>query len=241
MQPQQGGFGNRPPTSGTQYGYNRPPSGPGLGAPGTASRRGQSPWTGTQQPTAGMGVSLNTSVEVAARPVMKEGMKGMHMPAQQTGSRRQVMDRSYHLGQLRSKNQELVAELEKLNDEEQKLQKNSLQMNAIGGKLKSLETEVKNLKGELSDLNFAVEKSAGGCDIDKINEEAVDLRELNKRDKQQIDHRFMERQKCDEKYKLVTLQVQELTAKLEAKLQDEPHRRQVCIPLLTVINCSADI
>ena len=92
--------------------------------------------------------------------------------------------------------------------------------------MKDLESEVQKLKGELSDLNFAVEKSAGGVDVDKINEEAVELREINKQEKEQIDLKFMERQKCEEKFKLVAFQVEELTTKLETRLQDEPHRRQ---------------
>eukprot|EP01063_Lacrimia_lanifica_P039877 TRINITY_DN8878_c2_g2_i1.p1 TRINITY_DN8878_c2_g2~~TRINITY_DN8878_c2_g2_i1.p1 ORF type:complete len:600 (+),score=319.85 TRINITY_DN8878_c2_g2_i1:55-1854(+) len=224
---QSGGFGTRPPTSGTQFGFQRPTSssGPaGFGAPATG-RRQQSPWTGAQ-PAAGMGVSLQQSVEVAPRPVMREGMKGMHIPSQQTGSKRQVMDRSYHLGNLRAKNAELSAELSRLHEEETRYNKNAGQINAIGGKLKGLETEVQKLKSELSDLNFAVERSHGGVDLDKINEEAAELKEMNKQEKGQIDLRFMERQKCEEKQKLVALQVEELTTKLETKLQDEPHRRQ---------------
>ena len=92
--------------------------------------------------------------------------------------------------------------------------------------MKGLESEVQKLKSELSDLNFAVEKSAGGVDVEKISEEAGELREVNKQEKEQIDLRFMERQKCEEKHKLVALQVEELTTKIESKLQDEPHRRQ---------------
>ncbi|KAJ9472728.1 Intraflagellar transport protein 74 [Diplonema papillatum] len=221
---QQGSFGNRPPTSGA---HNRPTSaagGAGFGAPGTA-RRQQSPWTGAQ-PTAGMGVSLNTSVEVTARPVvMREGVKGMHLPSQQTGSRRTVMDRSYYLGQLRSKNSELSAELARLREEEQRLNKNAGQMNAIGGKLKALESDVQKLKGDLSDLNYAVEKSAGGVNMEKINDEAAELKEMAKHQKAQIDFKFMERQKAEEKHKLVSMQVAELTTKLETKFAEEPHKR----------------
>eukprot|EP01062_Namystynia_karyoxenos_P058497 TRINITY_DN50022_c0_g1_i1.p1 TRINITY_DN50022_c0_g1~~TRINITY_DN50022_c0_g1_i1.p1 ORF type:complete len:631 (+),score=358.83 TRINITY_DN50022_c0_g1_i1:91-1893(+) len=225
----------RPGTSGTQYGYGstmRPPSsgaGAGFGAgPGTATRGQGSSWAGTQAPAAGMGVALNTGVEVAARPVMREGMKGMHMQGSMQGAagpRRQVLDRSYHLGQLRAKITELVAELERLKQEEERFQKNSGNVAGMIQKQKGLEAEVMKAKSDLSDLNYAVEKSAGGVDIDKINEQAAELREQNKEHKQQTDLKFMDRQKCEEKLKIVQQEVDKLTVDVEERLQKEPAKR----------------
>eukprot|EP01065_Artemidia_motanka_P035544 TRINITY_DN43449_c0_g1_i1.p1 TRINITY_DN43449_c0_g1~~TRINITY_DN43449_c0_g1_i1.p1 ORF type:complete len:626 (+),score=313.18 TRINITY_DN43449_c0_g1_i1:229-1878(+) len=177
-----------------------------------------------------MGVALNTGVEVAARPVMKEGMKGMqgmqgtmHGAA---GPKRQVLDRSYHLGQLRAKCAELVAELERLREEEQRYVKNAGNLSAISGKLKGLEAEVLKAQSDLSDLNFAVEKSAGGFEVEKINKEAAELKEQNKRLKQHTDLKFMDRQKCEEKLRIVQAEMERPMLDVEEKLQKDPQKRK---------------
>lgn len=227
-------YGNRPPTSGSNYGgtmgYRPPSAGAGFGAPGTASRGRQTSSWSNQQPTAGMGVALNTGVEVAPRPVMKEGMKGMQGMQGATqgaaGPRRQVLDRSYHLGQLRAKIAELVAELSRLKEDEQKCQRNAGSISAFTQKLKKLEQEVGEAKGKYSDLNYAVEKSAGGVDIDKINREASELRDQNKQSKEAGIFKLMERKKCDEKLRLVQQETEKPLVELEERIQKEPAKRK---------------
>lgn len=55
------------------------------------------------------GSALNTQLEVTHRPVTKEGLGGIAPSS--LGPGRQVADRSYYLGVLRSKNMELQAEV----------------------------------------------------------------------------------------------------------------------------------
>jgi len=177
-----------------------------------------------------MGVALNTGVEVAPRPVMKEGMKGMQGMQGATqgaaGPRRQVLDRSYHLGQLRAKIQELAAELSRLREEEQKFTRNAGSISAFSEKLKKLEKEVGEAKGKYSDLNYAVEKSAGGVDVEKINREAAELREQNKQSKEAGIFKLMERKKCDEKLRLVQQETEKPMIELEERIQKDPIKRK---------------
>uniref|UniRef100_A0A8C4S6Y5 Intraflagellar transport 74 n=1 Tax=Erpetoichthys calabaricus TaxID=27687 RepID=A0A8C4S6Y5_ERPCA len=81
----------------------RAPAPPGTGRPGT---RGSS---------VAPGGVLSAQIKVADRPVTQQGLSGMRTGMK--GPQRQIMDKSYYLGLLRSKINELTTEISRLQKE----------------------------------------------------------------------------------------------------------------------------
>lgn len=78
---------------------------------GTAARPGS---------RGGLG-ALNTNISVADRPVTQQGMMGMKLGAQGPG--RQIADKSYYMGQLRMKCDEMQEEMNRMNQEAEQFTK----------------------------------------------------------------------------------------------------------------------
>lgn len=95
------------------------------GRPGTQSRLGTGQKPGTPGQTAGGGVSLNTQVNVKDRPVTQQGMMGMRVAT--AGPGRQVQDASYFSGRLHQKIADIQKELDSLQDEVDREQKDKAQ------------------------------------------------------------------------------------------------------------------
>ena len=71
---------------------------------------------------------MNTSVNVASRPVTGEGLSGAHSGTgrlQSAGPRRQIQDPTFYLGLLREKSGELQAEIEKFKKEKADFEQDS--------------------------------------------------------------------------------------------------------------------
>ena len=88
----------------------------------TAQKRMQTRMgTSMRQPTAMQreanlsGVGYNTKVTAIDRPVTNHGMSGIKI--QNQGPGRQIYDRNYYLNLLKSKNNEIVGEINKMNME----------------------------------------------------------------------------------------------------------------------------
>ncbi|XP_043959816.1 intraflagellar transport protein 74 homolog isoform X2 [Gambusia affinis] len=154
----------------------RPPSGisrpmsrsgsavPGAGRPPTAVRP---PPTALRVPTGMVPASsghpgmrgtipspgvLSAAIKVANRPVTQQGLSGMKTGMK--GPQRQILDKSYYLGLLRSKINELTTETSKLHKEiENYNQENSVYV-SYEKRAEGLAAEIKDLQGQLADYNM---------------------------------------------------------------------------------------
>uniref|UniRef100_A0A803SV32 Intraflagellar transport 74 n=1 Tax=Anolis carolinensis TaxID=28377 RepID=A0A803SV32_ANOCA len=145
------GLGTRPTSSSL-----RPPSAipPGTARPGT---RGGS---------IGTGVVLSSQIKVADRPVTQQGLSGMKTGIK--GPQRQVMDKSYYLGVLRSKISELTTEINKLQKERDMYnQENSVYL-SYEKRAESLAGEIKDFQGQLADYNMLVDKLNTNTDMEEV-------------------------------------------------------------------------
>lgn len=175
---------------------------PGSGMRPASGMRGTS--YGLQGVQAGQGTSLMTDVEVTARPaVIREGMKGASVASRQGvgtsagfGPGRQVVDRSYYLGLLRPKVAELTAEIERLKQQEDQINRNGNVLSQLQAKNRSLTEEIQSLKGTMADVNFAVEKAAS-TDAETINQQAQALRQSNAELRKQVDKLFLSVKEMD--------------------------------------------
>lgn len=67
---------------------------------------------GTRGTTGGTGVALNTQIQVMDRPTTQQGLGGFKTGYK--GPHRQIQDKSYFLGLLRTKINELGSEIHRL-------------------------------------------------------------------------------------------------------------------------------
>ncbi|XP_062827935.1 intraflagellar transport protein 74 homolog [Anolis carolinensis] len=177
------GLGTRPTSSSL-----RPPSAALLGGgipPGTAR-------PGTRGGSIGTGVVLSSQIKVADRPVTQQGLSGMKTGIK--GPQRQVMDKSYYLGVLRSKISELTTEINKLQKERDMYnQENSVYL-SYEKRAESLAGEIKDFQGQLADYNMLVDKLNTNTDMEEVMSDYNLLKAQNDREAQGIDIIFTERQ-----------------------------------------------
>uniref|UniRef100_A0AAQ5Y0V0 IF rod domain-containing protein n=1 Tax=Amphiprion ocellaris TaxID=80972 RepID=A0AAQ5Y0V0_AMPOC len=102
-------------------------------------------------PIATPGV-LSAQIKVTDRPVTQQGLSGMKTGIK--GPQRQILDKSYYLGLLRSKINELTTETSKLHKEiDNYNQENSVYL-SYEKRAEGLAAEIKDLQGQLADYNM---------------------------------------------------------------------------------------
>uniref|UniRef100_A0A1A7WSS1 Intraflagellar transport 74 homolog n=1 Tax=Iconisemion striatum TaxID=60296 RepID=A0A1A7WSS1_9TELE len=215
----------RPPSS-----VGRPPSRSsvvsGLGRPPTAVRplptavrvpTGVVPSTSGHPGTRGVIPSpgvLSAPIRVADRPVTQQGLSGMKTSMK--GPQRQILDKSYYLGLLRAKINELTTETSKLHKEiENYNQENSVYL-SYEKRAEGLAAEIKDLQGHLADYNMLMDKLNTSTDMEDMISDHSMLKAQNDSEAQSIDSIFTERREREE-----TVQVIEEEISRERRVADE--------------------
>ncbi|XP_074850151.1 intraflagellar transport protein 74 homolog [Carettochelys insculpta] len=190
---------HRPPTArpvSRGVGLTARPSSSLLRTP-SAARLGTGMAPGTSRPgTRGGLIStggvLSSQIKVADRPVTQQGLSGMKTGVK--GPQRQIMDKSYYLGLLRSKISELTTEINKLQKEiDVYNQENSVYL-SYEKRAESLAGEIKEFQGQLADYNMLVDKLNTNTDMEEVMSDYNMLKTQNDREAQSIDIIFTERQ-----------------------------------------------
>uniref|UniRef100_H2LGU6 Intraflagellar transport 74 n=1 Tax=Oryzias latipes TaxID=8090 RepID=H2LGU6_ORYLA len=227
---------NRPPSS-----MGRPPSrsgsaAPGAGRPPTAVRP---PPTAIRVPTAmvpgtsgypGMrggipspGV-LAAPIKVTDRPVTQQGLSGMKTGIK--GPQRQVLDKSYYLGLLRSKINELTTETSKLHKEiDNYNQENSVYL-CYEKRAEDLAAEIKDLQGQLADHNMLVDKLNTNTEMEEIISDYSILKAQNDSEAQSIDNIFTERREREEQIKAIEEEIKKERQIADRVVQSMPTAKQ---------------
>ncbi|KAG8455119.1 hypothetical protein GDO86_001363 [Hymenochirus boettgeri] len=176
---------------------NRPPS--GIRPPPTANRISTAMLPGSARPgtrgvpiVGGTGGALSAQIKVTDRPVTQQGLSGMKTGVK--GPQRQIMDKSYFLGLLRNKVNELSTEMTKLKKEiDTNNQENSVYL-SYEKRAESLALEIKEHQGQLADYNMLVDKLNTNTDMEEVLNDYSMLKSHNDREAQSIDIIFTERQ-----------------------------------------------
>ncbi|KAG9281653.1 hypothetical protein AMEX_G200 [Astyanax mexicanus] len=205
----------------------RPPSGrpmsrgslvPGAGRPPTAIRppptairvgTGMVPGTGRPGtrggPIATPGV-LSAQIKVTDRPVTQQGLSGMKTGGK--GPQRQILDKSYYLGLLRGKINELTTETSKLQMEIDVFnQENSVYL-SYEKRAEGLAGEIKDLQGQLADYNMLVDKLNTNTEMDEVMNDFNMLRAQNDREAQSMDVIFTERREKEDMIQAVEEEIE---------------------------------
>ncbi|XP_078461488.1 intraflagellar transport protein 74 homolog isoform X2 [Lampetra fluviatilis] len=201
------GSSARPGTRGAPGGpATRPPTGiRPMARLGTAMPPGTAARPGTQARGAGAGL-LGAQIRVADRPVTREGLSGMKTASK--GPQRQIMDKSYFLGQLRSKMNELIAENNKLQKEVDNFNQENSTYLAYEKRAEVLASEIKEKQGELADYNMLVDKLNTNTDIEEVQQEYNMLKVQNDREAQGMDAIFTERRAKESQMKAVEQEIE---------------------------------
>ncbi|MFT7810493.1 intraflagellar transport protein 74 homolog [Arapaima gigas] len=143
--------------------------------------------------TAGV---LSAQIKVTTRPVTQQGLSGMKTGMK--GPQRQILDKSYFLGLIRSKISELTTESSKLQKQIDTFnQENSVYL-VYEKRAEGLAGEIKDLQGELADYNMLVDKLNTNTEMQEVIQDFSTLKVQNDREAQSMDAIFRERQEKEE-------------------------------------------
>ncbi|XP_071478902.1 intraflagellar transport protein 74 homolog [Diadema antillarum] len=204
--------GMRPPS-----GVRQPPPGtamrmpPGTGAPGTAR-------PGTRGGGPGTSGVLDARINVADRPTTQQGLGGLKTGRK--GPQRVVMDKSYFLGLLRTKMNELTTENNKLQREIDRINEENNSFLSYEKKAESLATEIKELQGQLGDYNTLVDKLNTDTEMDEVQEDFNQLKVENDLESKNIDAIFTTRQETESQIAQVSVEIQQCRRMADTLVED---------------------
>ncbi|NXV09156.1 IFT74 protein, partial [Cettia cetti] len=135
---------------------------------------------------------LSSQIKVADRPVTQQGLSGIKTAKK--GPQRQIMDKSYYLGMLRSKTNELTTEMNKLREEVEMYKQEKSVCLSYEKRAEALAGEIKDLQGQLADYNMVVDILNIGKDMVEVISDYNRLKVQNDRDTESVDKIFAKRQ-----------------------------------------------
>ncbi|NXO66178.1 IFT74 protein, partial [Phainopepla nitens] len=135
---------------------------------------------------------LSSQIRVADRPVTQQGLSGIKTAMK--GPQRQIMDKTYYLGVLRSKTNELTTEINKLQEEVEMYKQEKSVYLSYEKRAETLAGEIKDFQGQLADYNMVVDILNTSTDMAEVIRDYNMLKVQNDRDAQSIDKIFTERQ-----------------------------------------------
>ncbi|NXI01133.1 IFT74 protein, partial [Pachycephala philippinensis] len=135
---------------------------------------------------------LSSQIKVADRPVTQQGLSGIKTAMK--GPQRQIMDKTYYLGVLRSKTNELTTEINKLQEEVEMYKQEKSVYLSYEKRAEALAGEIKDFQGQLADYNMVVDILNTSTDMAEVIHDYNMLKVQNDRDAQTMDKIFTERQ-----------------------------------------------
>ncbi|KAF3836180.1 hypothetical protein F7725_028738 [Dissostichus mawsoni] len=184
-------------------------------------------------PLATPGV-LSAQIKVTDRPVTQQGLSGMKTGMK--GPQRQILDKSYYLGLLRSKINELTTETSKLHKEiDNYNQENSVYL-SYEKKAEGLAGEIKDLQGQLADYNMLVDKLNTNTEMEEMINDYNILKAHNDSEAESIDSIFTERREREEAIRAIEEEIRGERRVAEEVVQAMPAGKQERYFTMTTAN-----
>ncbi|KAM8983859.1 intraflagellar transport protein 74 homolog isoform 2-T3 [Ara ararauna] len=174
-------------------------------------------------PSATGGV-LSSQIKVADRPVTQHGLSGMKTAMK--GPQRQIMDKTYYLGLLRSKTSELTTEINKLQEEAEMYKQEKSVYLSYEKRAEALAGEIKEFQGQLADYNMVVDILNTSTDMAEVIHDYNMLKVQNDRDTQSVDKIFTERQTTEKLIQTVEEGIEREKAVAEDIIKDMSQENQ---------------
>ncbi|KAJ3270746.1 Intraflagellar transport protein 74 [Terramyces sp. JEL0728] len=154
---------------------------------------------------------LTKGINVVDRPTTQQGLGGIRMKVQGPG--RMVQDKTYFQTELRQKLNAITEEIYRLNTELDATNKEN--------------TELRDLQGQLGDLNTLVDKLNTDTDLEEFEREHNQLLAKNHRTNEMLDEIFLQRKQRESAIQDVEQQILEEEKKCEDQINAlEPEKRQ---------------
>lgn len=138
--------------------------------------------------------ALNSQIKVADRPVTQQGLAGMKTGSKAGLEQRTVQDRSYYIGLLLSKTQELNGEISKMTKEIETFEQDNATYLTYEKKAEAMAAEIKELQGEMADINTLMDKLNTNSSLEDMMAECSTLTRHNDHQTRAIETLFSERQ-----------------------------------------------
>ncbi|XP_065069175.1 intraflagellar transport protein 74 homolog [Rhopilema esculentum] len=203
------GMGGRGNPKSLSSSMGRPP--PGTGKNPTTARPGSRAGVGGQG-------ALSSMVQVADRPVTRQGLAGIKTQSQ--GPQRQVQDKSYWLGLLRAKINDLNSEVNKLSKDITNFNQENASYLTYEKRAENLATEIKELQGQLTDYNTLVDKLNTSSSFDDLKEDYELLKLQNEKETKAIDDLFSQRQSKEQNVKSLEVEIDQQRRMTESMVAD---------------------
>ncbi|VDM74579.1 unnamed protein product [Strongylus vulgaris] len=191
-----------------------PPSRSGIGSRigtptqrlGTAQRVGSAigerPATGMARPPTGLSPTI--------RPVTQQGLSGGRAVSRLgTGSMRQVHDKSYYMGLIRAKMNQLTAEIGRLEEVYQKGLRDRMELDAYEERAKQSALELKEMQGKLLDYNVIIDNMHTNRDIGDFEAEVRRAKENADEVESTVRELFNERQAREREAEEIAMEIEE--------------------------------
>uniref|UniRef100_A0A8C6T0I9 Intraflagellar transport 74 n=1 Tax=Neogobius melanostomus TaxID=47308 RepID=A0A8C6T0I9_9GOBI len=194
------------------------------------------PGTGGHPGMRGVAVPgvLSAQIKVTDRPVTQQGLSGMKTGMK--GPQRQILDKSYYLGLLRSKINELTTETSKLHKEIDNFnQENSVYL-SYEKKAEGLAAELKDLQGQLADYNMLVDKLNTNTEMEEMVNDYNVLKAQNDQKAESIDSIFTERREREEAIRAVEESIHRQRRVADQVVQSMPSAKQEKYYTMTASN-----
>ncbi|CAF0784862.1 unnamed protein product [Adineta ricciae] len=201
-----------------------PPSSRNPQMPGTSS--GRPIGTATRLTTAsgqrpvsrGGPLGSNMRIKVEDTPMNRGGLGGIHNASGFGG--RQVQDRTYFVGLVRSKVTELEAEIERLQRETDSFTEDNKQYFALSKAAEDLSQQIESLRNELGDYNMIIDRLQTTGEVAELKKEYADLSAHNHHVESNIDEIYLEKQRKEERIQRLERDLNEEKKKSERLLEN---------------------
>ncbi|CAF3144903.1 unnamed protein product [Rotaria socialis] len=172
-------------------------------APGTSS--GRPIGTATRLTTAsgqrpssrGGPLGSNMRIKVEDAPMVRGGLGGIQNPGGLGG--RQVQDRTYFVGLVRSKVSDLESEIQRLRRESESFTEDNKQYFALSKAAEDLSQQIEILRNELGDYNMVIDRLQTTGEVAELKKEIADLTAHNHQVESSIDEIYLEKQRKEQR------------------------------------------
>jgi intraflagellar transport protein 74 len=182
---------------------------------------------GMRQGTAakGPGVGTLTEVKVSDRPMTMQGMAGMKTGG--VGPKRQIYDKTYYMGELRNRRQELLDEVTRLNKEIDDIQQENKLYNSLEKRYDTLVKTVRNLEGDLADHNLATDKQRTDTRPEEVHHMYQVMESQNKQQRADVDQIFLEKRSHEDEIARMDQEIGSIARAAEDRLSElHPDQRR---------------
>jgi len=145
---------------------------------------------------------------IVDRPMTQHGLAGMKTPGTRQGGR-QVQDKTYWQGQIRSKMTEISSEIEKLEQEMKNQEEEAESFLSYKRMAAQNAKELQELQSRLQDSNTVLEKHNQGLDDQDIEEDISNLQHSNENEEESLNSLFNVRQERELEMKQIEKQIEE--------------------------------